>query len=53
MAALQGFLQTFLMAILVIAVAVTLGFGPRLGRSASTPQPAAPPVANGATSALV
>jgi hypothetical protein len=51
MAAVQGFVQTFLMAIFVIALAVTLGFSPPSGRSAS--QPAAPSVAPGATTALL
>jgi len=51
MAAVQGFLQTFIMAILVFAIAVTLGFTAPIGRSAS--QPLAPPVASGATTALL
>ena len=53
MAALQGFMQTFILAILLIAIAVTLGFTPPLGRSASEPHLSAPPVAHGATTALL
>ncbi len=54
MAALQGFMQGFLMVIFAIAIAVSLvGLKPNLGRSASQPQPSAPPVAMGAISALV
>lgn len=53
MAALQGFMQTFILAILAIAIAVTLGFTPQLGRSASQPQPSAPHVKSHATTALV
>jgi hypothetical protein len=54
MAAVQGFLQTFIMAMLVIAIAVTLGVTTApSGRSASQPQPLAPPVASGATTAVL
>jgi len=53
MAAFQGFLQTFIMAILVLAVAATLGFATPMGRSASQPQQPAPPVASGATTAVL
>ncbi|MFZ1990514.1 MAG: hypothetical protein WAW96_12170 [Alphaproteobacteria bacterium] len=54
MAAVQGFLQTFIMAILVLAIAMTLGVATPMGRSASQPpQPLAPHVASGATTAVL
>ncbi|HXZ67152.1 MAG TPA: hypothetical protein VEH07_01035 [Alphaproteobacteria bacterium] len=53
MAAVQGFLQAFIMAILVFAIAMTLGVATPMGRSASQPQQLAPPVASGATTALL
>ena len=53
MAAVQGFLQTFILAILVLAIAMTLGFSTPMGRSASQPQPLAPHVASGATTAVL
>ena len=52
MAAIQGFLQTLVIAILLLAAATNLGLAPHLGQSASTP--ALPPAVHmGATHALI